>query len=386
MSASKRKHVVSSIRQLCCLGLPEETAVPRLLESLHRLADSESNHFIWSDTASQPTNYYGEHFYDSTVHAFFSGIAWMSEAGVYPGFAGLVASDAPITAGADNGREYLNSAIYNEVLKPLDGRFVLSVPVRDARRAYGALVMLRAAATSPFDAREIREIADIASFIRHALGDKADAAGAGCDELDCEAFAVLAEDGRLLHIDQDGRRLLFLATHPEASMASREPLDASGMSQRIARVCRELTGIFRGRGGRPPRFENANRWGRFVFRARWLQAVGAAREGRIGLTISHYVPRRLKLWQSIAALELPPRLQQVALEFADGASLNEVADRLGIRRNTAIDYVQNIYARLGIEPDKHALRSYLLDGGEAGPPLSLPELDGLARLAARPAR
>ena len=134
--------------------------------------------------------------------------------------------------------------------------------------------------------------------------------------------------------------------------------------------------FFRGEAAGPPEFALSNQWGRFVIRGHRLEDAGGGR-ATLGLTISHFVPRRLRLWQSLRPLGLPPRLQEAALHFADGCTLSELGHRMNIRRNTAVSYVEAVYDRLGVQPSRESLQEFLLgDGGLSVGATGVPRFGG----------
>jgi hypothetical protein len=55
------RRAVARIRQLSCLGLGGEAAVPELLRELHGLVPAGSNIFAWAGAAGEISNVYTEH-------------------------------------------------------------------------------------------------------------------------------------------------------------------------------------------------------------------------------------------------------------------------------------------------------------------------------------
>jgi hypothetical protein len=358
------------MRQLCSLGLPPGIVVPKLLDALHRWVPAGSNHFIWSDPNGLPSNYYGElSGVERYIGRFFRDFALTANPRLTPPYPEIVRHFDVQIMGVDNARVFVESALYREVFRPLDGRFVLNCAVRGRDRPLGLLTLLRGSSERPFDAAEAEDIRSVVPYLRHALDAPLGPWSVNdlAQRVDAEGMAVLDERGRILHMDSEARRLMFLATHPQANAASLGDCDDQGVPACIVRMCADLAAIFNGRAARPPGFERANDWGRFVFRGNWL-AGQCGEPPRAGLLIAHNLPRRLKLWQSIQALGLAPRLQEAALNYADGCSLSDLAQRMGISRNTAISYVDALYEKLGIAPSKDALQDFLLGDLPAGPP------------------
>jgi DNA-binding CsgD family transcriptional regulator len=360
--ASSNARVLAGMRQLCSLGLPPDIVVPKLLDALHRWVPAGSNHFIWSDARGLPNNYYGElSGVERYIGRFFRDFALTANPRLTPPYPEVVRRFDVQTMGIDNAAVFVESALYREVFRPLDGRFVLNCAVRGRDRPLGLLTLLRGPSDRPFDATEVESVRSVVPYLRHALDctPRTGSAGDLAQRIDAQGMAVLDERGRILHMDAQARRLMFLATHPQANAESLGDCDPNGVPVCIARMCADLAAILGGRPARPPGFERANNWGRFVFRGNWLAGHGGE-PPRVGLLIAHYLPRRLRLWQSIQVLELAPRLQEAALHYADGCSLSELAQRMGISRNTAISYVEALYEKLAIPPSKEALQDLLL--------------------------
>lgn len=360
--ASSKARVLAGMRQLCSLGLPPDIVVPKLLEALHRWVPAGSNHFIWSDASGLPSNYYGElSGVERLVGRFFRDFALTANPRLTPPYPEVVRRFDVQTMGIDNAAVFVESALYREVFRPMDGRFVLNCAVRGRDRPLGLLTLLRGPSDRPFGAVELEDIRSVVPYLRHALDGPSRTASVSdlAQRIDAQGMAVLDERGRILHMDAQARRLMFLATHPQANASSLGDCDEQGLPTCISRMCADLAAIFGGRPARPPGFERSNNWGRFVFRGNWLAGQGGE-PSRVGLLIAHYLPRRVELWQSIQALDLAPRLQEAALHYADGCSLSDLGQRMGISRNTAISYVEAVYEKLGIAPSKEALQDFLL--------------------------
>ena len=71
----------------------------------------------------------------------------------------------------------------------------------------------------------------------------------------------------------------------------------------------------------------------------------------------------LKLWRRPECLLLSGREIEVCLPLALGYSRAEIAERLGMSENTAINHCRNIYAKLGVQS-----RADLVEKLHAGPP------------------
>jgi DNA-binding CsgD family transcriptional regulator len=83
-------------------------------------------------------------------------------------------------------------------------------------------------------------------------------------------------------------------------------------------------------------------WGAFTFRAYWLDRTA-------WIAVERLEPLALKFWRRAEKLPLSGREIEVCLPLALGRSRAEIAERLGVSENTAINHCRNIYAKLGVQ-------------------------------------
>ena len=69
----------------------------------------------------------------------------------------------------------------------------------------------------------------------------------------------------------------------------------------------------------------------------------------IGIAVERREPLALKFWRRAEKLPLSGREIEVCLPLALGRSRAEIAERLGVSENTAINHCRNIYAKLGVQ-------------------------------------
>ncbi|WP_156406324.1 helix-turn-helix transcriptional regulator [Hydrogenophaga sp. Root209] len=148
-----------------------------------------------------------------------------------------------------------------------------------------------------------------------------------------------------------------MASHDRIDRNALIHLDLHNTTPILRRLHHRLVAVFEGHEAGPSFFECSNGWGRFVFRGSWLAGPG---QSAIGIRVRHYIPRALKAWTGLHRLDLAPRQQQVALLFSEGLTVSEISERLGISRHTVPEYVQVIYERLNIAPNREALQNALL--------------------------
>ena len=107
-----------------------------------------------------------------------------------------------------------------------------------------------------------------------------------------------------------------------------------------------------------PVYYRRNVWGAFTFHAQWLEGPEAV-AGLIGITISHQEPMPIRLMRSIERLSLSPRRAEVCLLMVNGASIEKIAERLGISKHTAVAHSRTVYEQLGVH-NRTALLNQLL--------------------------
>ena len=158
------------------------------------------------------------------------------------------------------------------------------------------------------------------------------------------AWSSPIREGRLVYSSAEGRRLLFYATNSNNTVVCR----TVALPPALVRLCRNLHRIFADDGSASaPIYDHSNVWGRFTFRAEWLDQ-GALGSGLIAITITHKVPLPIRLTRSVKKLPLSRRQAEVCVLLATGASNETVAERLGISKLTANEHARWIYNKLDV--------------------------------------
>ena len=137
----KKTSLRAQIRQLCCLGLPAETLMPRLLPLIRQLVPADSAGFFWVNGSGDMHNLYAERmlpsehmrlyfeqFYDSNEHPFRQQ------------FLARVKSGLDVdSSSADAALQ--RTAYYNEILRELDAHHVMYGVVRDHEHRSSSVVI-----------------------------------------------------------------------------------------------------------------------------------------------------------------------------------------------------------------------------------------------------
>jgi DNA-binding CsgD family transcriptional regulator len=145
------------------------------------------------------------------------------------------------------------------------------------------------------------------------------------------------------------RRLCCLGLGGQIAVPALGP--SAALPPEVMRVCQDLVRIFEEKApSAAPVCQLRNAWGTFTFRAYWLdRAAGPHAQPLIGITVERLEPLALKLWRRAEDLPLSGREIEVCVPLALGQSRAEIAERLGVSENTAINHCRNIYAKLGVQ-------------------------------------
>jgi DNA-binding CsgD family transcriptional regulator len=170
-------------------------------------------------------------------------------------------------------------------------------------------------------------------------------------ESDDRGLIIATPAGEIQHLSPQARRLMMLATHPELSTAA---LSRTGpgplLPPEVVRLCQDLVQIFEDKApAAAPVCQLTNPWGAFTFRAHWLdRGTEPSASPLIGITVDRLEPLALKLWRRAEELPLTGRELEVCQLLALGRPRAEIAERLGISENTAINHCRNLYGKLGV--------------------------------------
>ncbi len=341
----------SRIRQLCCLGLGDQLTIPTLLGELHDYIPSHANCFFWSDDQGNVRDIYDERpqaleWLPTYLAEFHNRI----ELEVFCGWQhflchGTRAVDYDSLLTVDR-RHYDNHAYYHEVMSQLDFYWGLFMVVREHGRPLGALALHRTEHERRFDVQDAQHLDQIMPFIAHAFSTPGNPEHHWIDS-DDEGLVITDQQGRLISASAGGQHLLALSSSerpwaPAKQGAIPQPPDL------LRILCRRLADIRAGiQLSKAPNGTIQNAWGRFVFRAYWLQTQHNTGD-TIGISIRRQEPMPLKLARHIKRLPLSTKQAEVCLLMATGSSYHQIAERQGMKRNTAISHGREIYSRLGV--------------------------------------
>jgi len=357
-NSATAKRAIASIRRLCCLGLGGQIAVPALLAELHALIPSYSNQFFWAGPNQELANIYDE--YDTilpVVPLYLSEFHNKRERDVASIFTETMRRSKhsevmryrESTVKVDK-RGFEKHDFYNLTMRPTGIDDALQLKVAERGRGLGLLNISRQNGDPAFTDRDRRLLEWIAPFAAHALAP-------GCTderlaESDDRGLIIATPAGEMRYLSPLAARLIVMAQHPVLLSADASfPGPGAALPPEVMRVCQDLVRIFEEKApSAAPVWQVRNAWGAFTFRAYWLdRAAGPHAQPQIGITVERLEPLALKLWRRAEDLPLSGREIEVCLPLALGQSRAEIASRLGVRENTAINHCRNIYAKLGVQ-------------------------------------
>lgn len=360
MTAARQE---ARIRQLCCLGLGSESVMPALLEELHALVPSRANTFLWVGPEGHLANIYDEQpEAAATASLYVSEFYNRRECEVSLSFSeaarlerGVLVDQQFLTV---SQRAFYRSDFYNQVLRPIGYGHCLRMVVREDGRTLGFLQLQRRRREQAFGTPEIRRMQRLQAFVTHAM-TRCDADPERMMAESGESGLVIVDpQGRPAGLSPRGRQLLFLATHPRLDARTKRQRDAR-LPAPVRALCERLHAVCTNDAAAViPVLRHRNVWGGFVFRAYQLDA-GSCWPGYIGIAVTREVPLRLRLTRGALNLCLSGRQTEVAVLLAAGCSHQQIADQLGIARNTVIAHARWAYSKLSVH-DGRALRERLL--------------------------
>ncbi|MCI0600175.1 MAG: helix-turn-helix transcriptional regulator [Beijerinckiaceae bacterium] len=349
------KRKLAAIRRLCCLGLGGQIAVPALLSELHALIPSANNHFMWAGSGEEMANFYGEGDLMQSMPFYFSDFHNKREREVIWTFSEVMrrsgkseVMDFEECFLKVDQRIYEHHDFYNAILRPHGIDFMLHLKLAEHGRCLGLLHVSRQNGDPEFSASDRLLLEWIAPFAAHALAPgRADEQMVDSDD---RGLIIATPAGEIQHLSLQARHLLMLATHPELSFAA---ISRAGpgpaLPPEVAQLCQDLVQIFEDKAPlAAPVCQLTNSWGAFTFRAYWLDR-GASAWPLIGISVERLEPLALKLWRRAEELPLTGRELDVCQLLAAGWPRAEIAERLGVSGNTAINHCRNIYAKLGVQ-------------------------------------
>lgn len=352
------KKALASIRRLSCLGLGSQIAVPAILRELHALIPSHSNQFYWAGPNQELVNLYDESdlllpfipFYLEEFHN-------KREREVVFTFAETLRRSRRSevmryrekTLKVEE-RQFEKHDFYNLAMRPTGLHDALQLVVAEHGRSIGLLHISRECRDPGFTERDRQLLLAIAPFLAHAQAEHT--ADDRVTESPDRGLIIATPAGAIEYLSPQAGRLLLMAQHPVLlSPGVSLPGPGAALPLEVMQLGDDLVRIFENKApSSVPAYQVTNAWGVFTFRAFWLDRTAQEDAAPfIGISIERLEPLALKLWRLAETLPLSGREIEVCLPLALGKPRAEIAERIGVSENTAINHCRNIYAKLGVQ-------------------------------------
>jgi DNA-binding CsgD family transcriptional regulator len=249
-------------------------------------------------------------------------------------------------------RTWKRSDMYNLVFRPLGCDGGLRLAVRNRGRPLGGIAVSRSEGEQEFTRPELDLLVSLEPYFSHAFAPPhSRMAMIESDDDEDQGLIIAERDGRIRHVSQQARVLLYHATNEDVA-PGKIRAGKQELPPRIAQLIRTLVEVFEDEApdapAAPPVHFHENRWGQFVFRAYWLTGE-EARTPLVAIRISRKEPLPVRLLRRMERLPLSQRQTEVSIHLVAGRTYAEIAELLGVSRPTAIYHAQEVFNKLGVE-------------------------------------
>lgn len=353
-SATNEVRTIAQIRQFCCLGLGSQASAPALTRLLLRLIPGLSVTFFFTDANGELVDFYDENpatpqvapLYVSEFYQRRESDVVISITDVFR--RGMVGMNLGHLLKVDQ-RTWERSDLYNLILRPVDYFDGLQVAVRDRERPLGVVKISRDPGAPEFTRRDLNVLVALESHLAHAFMSPANMAPlVDSDAEENQGLIITDRSGCIRYLSPQARVLLFYATYPRIAPGKLRSQVNLALPPAVARLARLLAQTFDGKPPAvPPVHHHENAWGRFAFRAYWLDGLGTE-PPLVGIQVSRQEPLALRLLRRMEHLPLSERQVAVSLQLASGLTYAAIAERLGLSRSTVIFHAQEAFNKLGV--------------------------------------
>lgn len=366
----KHAEEIAHFRQLCCLGVESQTAMPGLLKSLHGLIGSSANSFYWAAHNGEIANVYMEQLMPKDLLASYFKEFLNNRNRAFSALdlrkylpkGQVVGNTAKVFPAS-----FLRSDVYNLIWRPQSRKQMLWARIRDAEGRANGLTLSRLVGDAEFSERDERMLTQLVPYLAHALNARAEPPSHFVEDGE-SAIVVLNRRGEVEHESTEARRLLLLATHSRIAPGSGDWRGEHVLPYVLRVLLERIEAIAAGRPAPPPVAETQNPWGRFVLRAYPMDSIDRGATGPVVVLIERQVPVKLKLLNALQSSSLSSKQKEVCLLLTEGSSYSHLAQRMGVRTSTIVDHIRKIYNKLDVR-NHHELLSKLVQGAGCSLPL-----------------
>lgn len=341
------------ISHICKLGIGGCALAPILLPEIRRIIPSHSATMLWVNSSYKFVNIYDEFADDLSIiktyldeyldnrdgEARFSLYEWLQSGG-----------DVTSTDELANDRFY-HTDFYLSIMKPMRYHHSIYIALKVNAEPVGILALHRDDHQCEFTSSERRFLSQLRPSISCALKLQA----TSFDVLPSKGevgILVFDEYGIFKHVSPLGRRLLFLATHPEVrkGILSNDEIMLLIPSEVLSMVkgfVRNSSNVLS--DGQSTSWWVRNQWGSFVYKASWFKKPLNGSAGQVAITIQYQEPTLYHVMRRCEELGLTVRQTEVSIGLFRGLSYEVISNNMCISTHTVMDHTKKIFEKLGIE-------------------------------------
>jgi DNA-binding CsgD family transcriptional regulator len=354
---------VEHLKTLCCLGLPPESAMVAVVPVLHEIIPHGWSQLALLAPDAAITSTYLE---NPAMGPLLRERLWQ----FMDDPSALISLWIPsFKAGAigwsmhKQGRGYLQSGYYREILAPLDCCWILSGMIGDAGRSSSFVSLSRPRSARPFTVDDLQRLDRLRPWLAYAfrrrptdnqiLEDEAPICTAGPTLL--KGQLILTAEAELVY-QSAGIDFLLLILAGEPGNYTRYVPVRDRLPPPVLKLFRQITGAASGTSNTPPRVQVSTAFGVLTLEAKWLVPAGtlledAARDPKaclISVTIElheHPIAHAARVLRESGAT---PAQTKVGIHLALGKTRPVIADELGLQRSSVADHTKKLYQTLDV--------------------------------------
>jgi DNA-binding CsgD family transcriptional regulator len=246
--------------------------------------------------------------------------------------------------------DYLRSALYNELYRSIDFRYIVRTALREGDQARGCIMVSRGHHGQDFTGESLRLLREAAPYLTHAFSAPPKILSDENTVETAEGQLICDGTGKVEYVSPQGRRLLHDLAEVPMTAATLSDHCLSWARPHLQRLIGEAAKLAEGRPGGVPALTRDTVRGRYVMRVWRLAAApnNSSAPWFYSVSIRRYIPLVLRLLESETVIGLPAREKSICLMLAEGLESKEIAARLDLSLNTVISYIRSLYSRLGI--------------------------------------
>lgn len=352
MPTGKRTAAMAHLRLICTLGLPSEMLGAAIADALQALIGFSNLGVQWLGTDGRLKQiWFHQKLSPVIVREYTDHFVDSREMGCQGGMPRLL----NITGARllpDWGAPFYQTSYYEAIWRPLGFHIGIVGAVRTPFDASsrGLVSLYRAPGEPAFLQADADRLAQTLPYLAHAFSAGTEDANAFIDTGE-EGMLVANRSGAIEMATSCAIDLLFYGSGANLAECKHTPQAmAMELVRRLIHCLEEAPSAVP-----PPAHYITNAFGRFAFRAHWLNG----QHDWIGITVRREEPVALRLARASAQLQLSPTQKQILVFAAQQRSNTDIARRLHIKPDTVKGHMTVILERLGIH-DRNKINDVVL--------------------------